>query len=114
MRCVEDLSSPDLACVHGEKMSGSAADNEVVYGYVKSPQQQPRGLKSTVYNPLNSALLPVSQLCSSVSQVDSTRLFLSVVNVKDKDESFINTKFGTFFKGSPLAYLPTMCLIYCA
>lgn len=77
----------------GEKISGSAADNMVVYGYdVKSPQRQPQGLKSTVYNPLNSALLPVSQLCTSVSHVDSTCLLLSVVNVKD-DGSFINTKF---------------------
>lgn len=87
----------------GEKISGSAADNVVVYGYdVKSPQRQSRGLKSTVYNPLNSALLPVSQLYSSVSQVDSTCLLLSVVNVKDEG-SFINTKFGKFSKGSPLA-----------
>lgn len=89
---------------HGEKISGNAADNVVVYRYdVKSPQRQSRGLKSTVYNPLNLALLPVSQLCTSVSQVNSTCLLLSVVNVKD-DGSFINTKFGKFSKGSPLAF----------
>lgn len=63
----------------GENISGSAADNVVVYGYdVKSPQRQPRGLKSTVYNPLNSSLPPVSQLCSSVSQADSTCLLLKL------------------------------------
>lgn len=87
----------------GEKISGSAADNVVVYGYdVKSPRRQPRGLKSTLYNPLNSSLLPVFQLCSCVSQADSTCLLLSVVNVKEKGESLINTK-GKFSKGSPLA-----------
>lgn len=87
----------------GERISGSAADNVEVYRYnVKSPQRQPRGLKSTVYNPMNLSLPPVSQLCSSVSQTDSTCLLLSVVNVKEKGESLINTK-GKFSKGSPLA-----------
>lgn len=90
--------------LRGVKISGSAADNVVVYGYdVKSPQRQPRGLKSNLYNPLKSSLPPVSQLCSSVSQADSTCLILSVVNVKDKGESLINIKFGKFSKGSPLA-----------
>lgn len=85
----------------GERISVSAADNVVVYDYdVKSHQRQPRGLKSTLYNPLHSSLPPVSQLCSSVSQADSTCLLLTVVNVKEKGESLINTK-GKFSKGSP-------------
>lgn len=88
----------------GERISGSAANNVVVYGYdVKSPQRQPRGLKSTVYNPLKSSLLPVSQLCSSMSQADSTCLLLSVVNVKDKGESLYQYKTWTVLKMTPIS-----------
>ncbi|XP_063426804.1 uncharacterized protein LOC134710375 [Mytilus trossulus] len=87
----------------GEKIGGNKADELVVFGYnTQSPQQQPRGLRSTMYNPINSPLPNVSELCQSLSQIDKTCLLLSVIDLESAPV-IVNTKFGKFQKGSPVA-----------
>ncbi|XP_056000210.1 uncharacterized protein LOC125676125 [Ostrea edulis] len=89
----------------GEKICGSSAENVIVHGYnAKSSPQQPRGLRSTLYNPINSVVPKISELCSRVSEADKTCLLLTVVNLSGKgDCEYTETKFGKFPKGSPLA-----------
>ncbi|CAC5392186.1 unnamed protein product [Mytilus coruscus] len=63
----------------GEKLKGSQVDDIVVCGYnSKSPYRQPRGLRSTLYNPSKIDFPPVRELCEAVSKVDNSILMLSV------------------------------------
>ena len=88
----------------GEKLCGSSADNVIVHGYNAKLPQQPRGLRSTLYNPITSHAPQISDLCSRVSVVDKNCLLLSVVNIDGKgDCEYTSTPFGKFPKGSPLA-----------
>ena len=54
----------------GEKLCGSSADNVIVHGYNVKLPQQPRGLRSTLYNPITSHAPQISDLCCRVSVVD--------------------------------------------
>ncbi|XP_078341082.1 uncharacterized protein LOC144627572 [Crassostrea virginica] len=88
----------------GENLCGSSADNVVVHGYNAKLPQQPRGLRSTLYNPITSHAPQISDLCTRVSVVDKNCLLLSVVNIDGKgDCKYTSTPFGKPPKGSPLA-----------
>ena len=88
----------------GEKLGGSTVDDVVLIGYnPQSPYRQPKGIRSTLYNPLRTDLPSISDLKASVSEVDNSCLLLSVMNV-NADVPVQSTKFGKFPKGSPLSY----------
>lgn len=87
----------------GEKLKGSQVDDVVVCGYnSKSPYRQPRGLRSTLYNPSKIDFPPVRELCEAVSKVDNSILMLSVCSGTSQETT--DTKFGKFPKGSALGY----------
>lgn len=81
---------------------GTAADNVQVYGYDRqNPQRQPRGLKSTLYNPVRGDFPEMEDLVQQLKEVDGN---LMLVHVFDRSETtMVQTKFGKFPKGSPLA-----------
>lgn len=88
----------------GEKLKGSPADQVVVCGYnSKSPYRQPRGLRSTLYNPSKMDFPPIRDLCEAVAKIDHNTLMLSVCNL-DGNQETIETKFGKFPRGSALGY----------
>ncbi|XP_055999005.1 uncharacterized protein LOC130047656 isoform X3 [Ostrea edulis] len=89
----------------GERIAGSVSDDVTVQGYdPKFPQRQTRGLRSTLYNPIPSSAekLDVYKLCENLSVVDKTCLFLSNVSLSAQNKD-VDTRFGKFPKGSPLA-----------
>ncbi|XP_076070586.1 uncharacterized protein LOC143042205 [Mytilus galloprovincialis] len=87
----------------GEKLKGSPVDDVVVCGYnSKSPYRQPRGLRSTLYNPSKIDFSPVTELCEAVAKVDSSILMLSVCNSTSQQTT--DTKFGKFPTGSAISY----------
>ncbi|KAK3106013.1 hypothetical protein FSP39_010896 [Pinctada imbricata] len=88
----------------GEKLAGSVCNDVTVQGYdVKCPQRQTRGLRSTLYNPIQGGeKLDVRKLYENVLSVDKTCLFLSNISIDSQDKD-TETKFGKFPRGSPLA-----------
>ncbi|CAG2195245.1 unnamed protein product [Mytilus edulis] len=90
----------------GEKVKGNTADDVIVVGYdTKSPYRQPRGLRSTLYNPIKVPLPPVSDLCSAIADIDNTCLLLSVSSHHNTSTcNMIETRFGKYPKGSPISY----------
>ncbi|CAC5419575.1 DHRS11 [Mytilus coruscus] len=88
----------------GEKVKGNTADDVIVVGYnTKSPYRQPRGLRSTFYNPIKVPLPPVADLCSAISDIDNSCLLLSVTS-HHNTSNMIETRFGKYPKGSPISY----------
>ncbi|CAC5390005.1 unnamed protein product [Mytilus coruscus] len=88
----------------GEKVKGNTADDVIVVGYdTKSPYRQPRGLRSTLYNPIKVPLPPVADLCSAISDIDNSCLLLSVTS-HHNTSNMIETRFGKYPKGSPISY----------
>lgn len=72
-------------------------------GYSPSnPRKPTKGIKSTLYNPINTECLPLEELCSALSNIDKSCLFLSVVDPEHQQKD-VGTKFGNFQKGSSLA-----------
>ncbi|CAC5365756.1 unnamed protein product [Mytilus coruscus] len=103
--CSCAIGKSDLAYTvpRGEKLKGSQVDDVVVCGYnSKSPYRQPRGLRSTLYNPSKIDFPPVKKLCEAVSKVDNSILMLSVCSGTSQETT--DTKFGKFPKGSALGY----------
>lgn len=50
-------------------------------GYSPSnPRKPTKGIKSTLYNPINTECLLLEELCSALSNIDKSCLFLSVVD----------------------------------
>ncbi|CAG2198744.1 unnamed protein product [Mytilus edulis] len=90
----------------GEKVKGNTADDVIVVGYdTKSPYRQPRGLRSTLYNPIKVPLPPVSDLCSAIADIDNTCLLLSFSSHHNTSTcNMIETRFGKYPKGSPISY----------
>ncbi|XP_033726735.1 uncharacterized protein LOC117316303 [Pecten maximus] len=89
----------------GEKIGGSVSSDVTLQGYdPKCPQRQTRGLRSTLYNPIPSGVekLDVQKLCENLYKVDKTCLFLTNVSLSSQQKE-IDTKYGKFPKGSPLA-----------
>lgn len=89
----------------GEKIGGTSSDDVKVQGYgTDFPQRQTRGLRSTLYNPIPSDVmnLDVKKLCEDVSKVDKTCLLLSNISFSNHITN-VDTKFGKFPRGSPLA-----------
>ncbi|XP_056016152.1 uncharacterized protein LOC125677134 [Ostrea edulis] len=88
----------------GEKVAGSSIDNVRVLGFdMRNPYVPPRGIRTTLYNPIeNVSELPLQELCDNLEEVDDTCMLLSVVNL-ERQEKVVDTKFGKFPKGSPLA-----------
>nr|XP_022292919.1 uncharacterized protein LOC111103754 [Crassostrea virginica] len=89
----------------GEKIGGTSSDDVKVQGYgTDFPQRQTRGLRSTLYNPIPSGVmnLDVKKLCEDVSKVDKTCLLLSNISFSNHITN-VDTKFGKFPRGSPLA-----------
>ncbi|KAJ8300618.1 hypothetical protein KUTeg_022137 [Tegillarca granosa] len=86
----------------GDKIAGSSADDTIVCGYNQNnPYRQPRGLRSTMYNPIRSGLGDVSDLCKAIGEVDGDCLFLSVTSPASTD-NMVQTKFGRYPTGSPI------------
>uniref|UniRef100_A0A8W8NUK7 SWIM-type domain-containing protein n=1 Tax=Magallana gigas TaxID=29159 RepID=A0A8W8NUK7_MAGGI len=87
----------------GEKIGRSASTDVTVMGYSPSnPRKPTKGIKSTLYNPINTECLPLEELCSALSNIDKSCLFLSVVDPEHQQKD-VGTKFGNFPKGSSLA-----------
>lgn len=96
----------------GEKLAASTSDDVVLVGYdPQSPYRQPKGLRSTLYNPLRTNPLPITDLKASVQEVDSSCLLLSVLTI-NKDTPMESTKFGQYPKGSPISYQQKMSSHY--
>lgn len=87
----------------GDKLQGSAVDNVVLCGYSpKDPTKQPRGLRSTLYNPIKGEFPEVHDLCDAFSNIDNSILLMSVI--ENTEPPKLETRFGKFVKGSPLSY----------
>ena len=100
-----------------EKLCGSSADNVIVHGYNVKLPQQPRGLRSTLYNPITSHAPQISDLCCRVSVVDKNCLLLSVVSIDGKgDCEYTSTQFWEISKRIPLScptkIVTTLCAKY--
>ncbi|XP_062581922.1 uncharacterized protein LOC134243706 [Saccostrea cucullata] len=86
----------------GEKICGSSSDNITVTGFNTSdPRMKTRGLKTTLYNPINSECSPIGELCEALSSIDKSCLLLSVVSPSEQQKD-VCTKFGNFPIGSPI------------
>lgn len=66
------------------------------------PRKQTRGIKTTLYNPINTECLPIEELCDALHNIDKSCLLLSIVDPK-RQQTNVSTKFGEFPKGSPIA-----------
>ncbi|VDI58609.1 Hypothetical predicted protein [Mytilus galloprovincialis] len=88
----------------GEKVKGNTADDVIVVGYdTQSPYRQPRGLRSTLYNPIKVPLPPVADLCSAISDIDNSCILLSVTS-QHNTSNMIDKRFRKCAKGSPISY----------
>ncbi|XP_062617264.1 uncharacterized protein LOC134278970 [Saccostrea cucullata] len=84
-----------------EKICGSSSDNITVTGFNTSdPRMKTRGLKTTLYNSVNSECPPIGELCEALSSIDKSCLLLSVVSSSEQQKD-VCTKFGNFPIGSP-------------
>lgn len=101
-RCAKTFLPQTWHIPSGEKIGGSASTDVTVMECSSNPRKTTKGIKSTLYNSINTECLPLEELCSALSNIDKSCIFLSVVDPEHQQKDY-GTKFGNFPKGSSLA-----------